>query len=522
MPKVAVIIGAGPAGLTAAYELLTTTEYVPIIIEADKQVGGLSKTVDYKGNKMDIGGHRFFSKSKKVIDWWLHFMPLQQEPGQEKVKIYYHNKETEVSTIHATTRSTGLMLLRSRKSRILFRKNFLDYPLRLSLETIKNLGPAKFIHAGFSYALARLFPIRNEKNLAQFFTNRFGKELYVTFFKEYTEKVWGVSCEDIPAEWGKQRVKDLDIGKVLKHAFKTLLSKDKSLAQPDTSTSLIEQFLYPMQGPGQMWETVTNEILKLGGKLLLNNEVVAINYDNNKTIVSVTIKDLISTNQSIITGDVFFSTMPVRDLILTSNKIEIPGNIVTIAKGLQYRDFLIVGLLLNKLLLKDKDSKKMITDNWIYLQDFGIKAGRVQIFNNWSPFMTKDPDNAWIGVEYFCSHDEEFWQQSDKQVIAQAIEEMKQIGFINPADVKDAVVVKVLKAYPSYIGTYNRFDEIRMFLDTIRNLYCIGRNGMHKYNNSDHSMLTAMEAVINLKNKDVTRNEIWAVNTEEYYHEERK
>ena len=519
--KIAVIIGAGPAGLTAAYELLGTAGYKPIVVERDKQVGGISKTVDYKGNKIDIGGHRFFSKSERVINWWLSFLPLKADVSQKKINLRYHNKETQVQNKNPSSGDEKIMLLRQRKSRILFRKKFFDYPLRINKHTIKSLGIVKLGRSGISYIYARIFPLAEEKNLAQFFRNRFGKELYQTFFKDYTEKVWGVKCEDIPAEWGRQRVKDLNISKVLKHAIRSFFVKDKSLNQQATSTSLIEQFMYPKYGPGQMWETVAAEIEKKGGKILLNSEVIKVQFNNTGSIKSVRVKNSVTGNETLIEGDVFFSTMPLKDFICHSEGINIPEQIKLIAAGLQYRDFLIVGLLLHKLLFTEKDTGKKITDNWIYLQDTGIKAGRVQLFNNWSPFMINDPDKIWIGVEFFCSEGEAFWQQSDEQIILQAVTEMKQIGLIDDKDVEDAVVLKVLKAYPSYYGTYNRFDEMRTFLDAIPNLYCIGRNGMHKYNNSDHSMLTAMEAVLHLQTGGLNKDSIWAVNTEEDYHEEK-
>jgi len=518
--KIAVIIGAGPAGLTAAYELLTTTEYKPVIIEADKQAGGLSKTVDYKGNKIDIGGHRFFSKSQRVLEWWLKFLPLNDESVNKTITIQYQNKESQISNAGHLQHEDKVMLLRPRKSRILFQRKFFDYPLKLNLKTFQNLGVVKLFRAGLSYCYARLFPYKEEKDLAQFFRNRFGKELYLTFFKDYTEKVWGVPCENIPAEWGRQRIKDLSITKVFANAFRSFFVKDTSLTQQDKSTSLIEQFLYPKYGPGQMWETVAEEVIRLGGKILYNKDVTGIHFNDAGAIEFLETTDVLNNSKEIIKGDVFFSSMPIRTLVKGSQNIKIPESVITIASGLAYRDFLIVGLLLDKLLAEEKStSKKLITDNWIYLQDKGIKAGRLQIFNNWSPFMANDPNKTWMGVEFFCSEEESFWQQSDEQIIQHAIKEMNSIGLIEYKDVQDAVVLKVLKAYPSYYGYYSQFSEVKSWLNSISNLYCIGRNGMHKYNNSDHSMLTAMEAVLHLKNGG-NKNTIWDINTEEDYHEE--
>ncbi len=517
--KTAIIIGAGPAGLTAAYELLTTTDYIPIVIEADAQVGGLSKTVDYKGNKIDIGGHRFFSKSQRVLDWWLHFLPLQLSNENTNLHIQYQNKETTLQPHDIVNDTEQVMLLRPRKSRILFNKNFFGYPLKLNADTIKKLGFFKLLKAGISYVYAKIFPVKEEKNLAQFFRNRFGNELYQTFFKDYTEKVWGVPCEAIPAEWGKQRIKDLNVSKVFVNAVKSIFIKNKSLTQQGTSTSLIEQFLYPKYGPGQMWETVAGAITKMGGTVILNTKVQDINFNESGLIQSVVTKNIETGAVKTIEGAIFFSTMPVKEFILHSKGINFSAATAETAAQLQYRDFLIVGLLVNKFLLTG-DKEKTITDNWIYLQDKGIKAGRLQIFNNWSPGMVQHPDKIWMGVEFFCNETEAFWQQTNEQIIAQAIKEMQQIGLIDAADVQDAVVLKVPKAYPSYYGAYENFEVIKKELISIPNLYCIGRNGMHKYNNSDHSMLTAMEAVAHLKNGG-DKNAIWDINTEEDYHEEK-
>jgi protoporphyrinogen oxidase len=513
--KIAIIIGAGPAGLTAAYELLKQTDYIPIVIEADSQVGGLSKTVDYKGNKIDIGGHRFFSKSQRVLDWWLQFLPLQLNKDNEYPEINYQNKQTTFTNHSIVHDPEKVMLLRPRKSRILFSKQFFGYPLKLNADTIKKLGIFKLFKAGVSYVYAKIFPLKEEKNLAQFFRNRFGKELYVTFFKDYTEKVWGVACEDMPAEWGKQRIKDLNVGKVLSNAIKSIFVTNKTLLQQGTSTSLIEQFLYPKYGPGQMWEKVADEIIKLGGTIQLNTKVEQINFAES-FIQSVQTINSITKQSSTIETEVIFSTMPVRELIACSKGIEFADAVKTTASNLQYRDFLIVGLLVSKLSLKEKN----ITDNWIYLQDKGIKAGRLQLFNNWSPGMVQNPDKIWMGVEFFCNDTEAFWLQSDEQIIKQAIKEMEQTGLLNVADVEDGMVLRVPKAYPSYYGAYNNFETVKNALMSIPNLHCIGRNGMHKYNNSDHSMLTAMEAVNHLKNGG-DKNIIWDINTDEDYHEEK-
>ncbi len=319
----AIIIGAGPAGLTAAYELLTKTEIIPIIIEQDSQAGGLSKTIDYRGNKIDIGGHRFFSKSEKVVNWWLHFLPLA--PGSEnEIQIRYHGSSASFN-VNATLpeNDDDVMMLRPRKSRIYFQHKFFDYPLQVNWKTLKNLGFLKTLHIGCSYFYAKLFPVKDEQNLAQFYQNRFGKELYQTFFKDYTEKVWGVPCDKLPATWGQQRVKDLNIGKVLNHAFKSIFTTNKTIQQKGTSTSLIEQFMYPKYGPGQMWEAVAKEIEKAGGKLRYNTTVTKLNGNENDRITSVELTDNLTGQKEICSGDYFFSTMPVKELVANTHQLAI-------------------------------------------------------------------------------------------------------------------------------------------------------------------------------------------------------
>ncbi|MBE7171307.1 MAG: NAD(P)/FAD-dependent oxidoreductase [Williamsia sp.] len=518
--KKAIIIGAGPAGLTAAYELLTKTDIVPIVIEADTQVGGLSKTVDYHGNKIDIGGHRFFSKSDKVIAWWLQFLPLQPGFEAEQLHIQYQNK----TAVHPFVRTAPanpdeVMLVRKRKSRIYYHRKLFDYPLRLSFHLLQQLGLLKSTRICLSYLYAKLFPLKPEETLEQFFINRFGRELYKTFFKEYTEKVWCVPCNQIPASWGKQRVKNLDITRLIGHAIRSIFVRDTSIDQKDTSTSLIEQFLYPPFGPGQMWEKVAAEIVKKGGQLLLQTAVTGIQGDNGHRIVSVDTMDLrtgVKTNQE---ADYFFSTMPVKELIDTSRDLPVPDEIKKIAGALQYRDFLIVGILTDDLLLKEKDGTQ-VSDNWIYIQDSNLKAGRLQLFHNWSPGMIAEPASKWIGVEYFCNETEPFWQLPDKEIAAVAVREMESISVLKSSSVKDTLVVRVKKAYPSYYGAYQDFSRVQDYLNTIENLYPVGRNGMHRYNNSDHSMLTAMAAVENILSGNKDKTNIWEINTEEEYHEE--
>ncbi|MCW3119535.1 MAG: UDP-galactopyranose mutase [Chitinophagaceae bacterium] len=520
--KTAVIIGAGPAGLTAAYELLTKTDIIPVIIENDNQVGGLSKTINYKGNKIDIGGHRFFSKSKKVIDWWLHFLPLDPTWHENKINLRYQNKNAGYAPEKkGPAIDDKLMLVRKRKSRIFYNRKFFDYPLRLSGNTISNLGLIRMCHIGFSYLYAKLFPEKPEHSLEHYFKNHFGNELYQTFFKDYTEKVWGVPCNKLPASWGQQRVKDLNISKVIIHAVKSLFTGNKSIDQSGTDTSLIEQFLYPQYGPGQMWETVAEEIIKLGGTIFLNTRVSSLYGDGKDKIVSLETKNNETGEIKNIKGDYFFSTIPVKELVANCHQLPIPDPVRQVASSLEYRDFLIVGLLASGLSLKDKNNTP-VTDNWIYIQDKNVKAGRLQFFHNWSPFMVNHPGDSWIGVEYFCNATDSFWQLEDPSIISLVIKEMETLGILNASLVKDALVVRVQKAYPSYFGGYENFEIVRRYVDTIENLFLIGRNGMHRYNNSDHSMLTAMAAVDNIIAGNTNKTNIWDINTEEEYHEENK
>ncbi|RYY12603.1 MAG: hypothetical protein EOO04_33350, partial [Chitinophagaceae bacterium] len=353
----------------------------------------------------------------------------------------------------------------------------------------------------------------------QAWINRFGNELYSTFFKDYTEKVWGVPCHKIPASWGQQRVKDLNISRMVLQAFKSVFNSNRTIDQKGTSTSLIEQFLYPKFGPGQMWETVADKIKELGGEIYLNTAVTGINGDHDKTIVSAAITDLKSGETTVHEADYFFSTMPVKEFFEVTNNLVVPQDVLHTALTLEYRDFLIVGVLAEKLIVKDKNGDE-ITDNWIYIQDKNIKAGRLQFFHNWSPFMISEPGDKWIGVEYFCNETDEFWKLPDAELADFAIKEIESIGIISAHDVTDTTVIRVKKAYPSYYGSYNNFSIVQEYLNTIENFFPIGRNGMHRYNNSDHSMLTAMAAVENIITGQKDKTNIWEINTGDEYHED--
>jgi len=522
--KKAIIIGAGPAGLTAAFELLMRTDIKPIILEKSQYIGGISKTVNYKGNRIDIGGHRFFSKSDRVMDWWMKVMPIAGAPDQAFI-ISYQNKSREVDPkkhVSENKNPDNVMLIRERLSRIYYMKQFFDYPVTLSGDTIKKLGIPKMMKIGMSYMWSRLFQIKNEKSLEDFFINRFGRELYETFFKDYTEKVWGTACRDISAEWGAQRIKKLTIGKAIAHAIKSQFkSKDKKdLSQKDTETSLIEQFLYPKLGPGQLWEEVARMVQEMGGEIHHHMNVKGIDHNANN-ITSISVTNTQTGQSQTLEGDYFFSTMPIKELIAGFSPAA-PAPVAEIANGLLYRDFITVGLLLKQLKVKDeKQANKLIKDNWIYIQEREVRIGRLQIFNNWSPYMVANPDHVWIGLEYFCNVGDKLWSKPDEEFMKFAIDELAQIGIINKEDVIDSTILREEKTYPAYFGTYNRFDEVKDYINQFENLFLVGRNGMHKYNNSDHSMLTAMTAVDNIIAGKKDKENIWLINTEQEYHEKK-
>jgi len=520
--KKAVIIGAGPGGLTAAYELLSRSSVLPIIFEQTDYIGGISRTASFKGNKIDIGGHRFFSKSDRVMEWWLNILPLQKTNIGE-AKITYQNKSRHLRTSldkGADPETVDrVMLLRDRKSRIYFNSKFFDYPISLSASTLKKLGFKKILKIGITYSKAALFPSKNPKNLEEFYINKFGTELYETFFKSYTEKVWGKTCLEISPEWGSQRVKGLSVATAGWHFIKKNFLP-KAFTNGKVETSLIEQFLYPKLGPGQLWEEVAKDISAKGAEVQVEHEIVKINASDN-CITSLVVLDKKSGLEKTIEGDYFFSTMPVKDLIARLDSDDTPPEVSFTSGKLEYRDFITVGLLLKKMIVSEPDGSP-IKDNWIYIQEPGVSLGRVQIFNNWSPYLVKDPATIWVGLEYFCTEGDALWNLNDEEMINLGILEMEKIGMIHTADVIDATVIRMKKTYPGYFGEYKNFDKVREYIDKFENLFLIGRNGMHKYNNQDHSMLTAMTAVDNIISGRTDKANIWDINTEQEYHEESK
>lgn len=490
-----IVVGAGPAGLTAALELCRRSDMEVVVIERDEQVGGISRTVRYKGNSMDLGGHRYFSKSETVTAWWRELLPVAEGAGD------------------ADGRKEEVMLVRNRLSRIYFLRRFFDYPISLSWQTLRNLGLWRLMRIAASYTRVRLFPIREERSLEDFYINRFGRELYETFFRDYTEKVWGVKCSDISPEWGSQRVKGLSIGAALAHIARRIV---RSSDPKKVETSLIDHFLYPKFGAGQIWEVAARRITETGGRIMTGSRVTSVHAADGR-ITGVTAVDRTGREQRI-DGDWLISTMPVRELVAAMT-CPVPERVREVASGLVYRDFMTVGLLLRRMKLTQPDGKAYPPDTWIYIQERDVKAGRIQIFNNWSPWMVREDGTVWIGVEYFVDEGDDYWTMTDGAFIEMAASEMEHIGMIDRSDLLDAVVVRVPKAYPAYFGTYGRMEEVRRWADGIENLCLVGRNGMHRYNNIDHSMLTAMAAVDNILSGRTDKSNIWQVNTEEEYHE---
>lgn len=533
--KRAIIIGAGPAGLTAAYELLDRTDIKPVVFEMSHEIGGISRTVNHRGNRIDIGGHRFFSKSARVMNWWINILPLQGAPSRDdralgrEVMLATQSRRRPLRAREAVTTPAPdpdavdtVMLSRSRLSRIFYLRRFFSYPITLSMRTVTNLGLVRMFRIGVSYAWTRLTPIKVERSLEDFFINRFGRELYATFFRDYTEKVWGVPCHVIRPEWGAQRIKGLSVTKAILHALAGLGGRRRSLRQEGVETSLIEQFMYPKYGPGQLWEEVARQVTDAGGEIHLGHRCVGLRVGHDR-VDAVLFRDDSTGKITAREGDLVFSTMPVQELI-AGIQGEVPRNVREVAEGLCYRDFITVGLLLDKLLIRNETSQPtvndLVPDNWIYIQERDVRLGRLQVFNNWSPYMVADPGKVWVGLEYFCNQGDDLWNMDDAAFASFAQAELEKIGIIDRADVHDHVVIRVPKTYPAYFGTYDRFQEIREYTDKLENLWLVGRNGMHRYNNQDHSMLTAMMAVDAICRGHSDKAAIWEVNVEEEYHEE--
>ncbi|MDE6276654.1 MAG: NAD(P)/FAD-dependent oxidoreductase [Muribaculaceae bacterium] len=520
--KTVIIAGGGPAGLTLAWELASRSDAVrPLLFEASDMLGGISRTVPYKGNRIDIGGHRFFSRSQRVRKLWDKIMPIQHAPALDELLLGASPATTDVPAEANPELASEVMLRRRRVSRIYYRRRFFDYPVSLSLRTLRAMGPWGTIASGFGYLTSRFRP-RPETNLENFYINRFGAPLYHMFFEDYTEKVWGLHPSALGAEWGAQRVKGLSVRTVLADMFaRAFRRRDPATVQ----TSLIGEFIYPRLGPGQFWETLAREASARGAEIALSTPVRKVHIGPDRRVCAVSVHDP-SAQGGLrrIPCDAFASSLPLGQLVRALDGIDIPHAVAEVADGLPYRDFITVGLLIPELKIKNKTALRTfasrIPDTWIYVQDRGVRLGRIQVFNNWSPYMVADFRNTvWIGLEYFCTEGDEFWQMDDSSFIRFAASELEKIGIIDAADVIDSIRIRVPKAYPSYFGTYSRLHELREFLAGIPNLYCIGRNGQHRYNNMDHSMLTAMVAADCILDPSLDPSVVWDVNTTDSYHE---
>ncbi|WP_462360777.1 NAD(P)/FAD-dependent oxidoreductase [Paraprevotella clara] len=521
--KTAIIIGAGPAGLTAGIELLRQTDIIPILLEEKDCVGGLSRTVFYHGNRMDIGGHRFFSKDPDIMKWWTTLLPLQGSPAQDD--LLTPCMKTFVPGGPDPEKEDRTMLLRRRISRIFYLKKFFDYPVTFNAKTILNLGLGRTVRAAIGYLRATLSK-RPELSLQDFYINRFGRPLYKMFFEHYTEKVWGVHPSVLGADWGAQRVNGLSIKALLKNMLVRKKRTPGDIRQKDTEKSLIENFLYPKFGPGQLWETAAQEIERdEKGTILLKHRLVRIHYEGGliRSVTAATPDGHVD-----IPCDYVLSSMPVKDLVSTFTGITVPPEVFSVATSLPYRDFITVGILVDRLKIRHNGQPptfgNRIPDTWIYIQERDVRIGRLQVFNNWSPYLVEDYRNCiWLGLEYFCNENDELWNKTDRDFISMAIGELVHIGILeDETHVKDSTIVREKKAYPAYHGSYRRLKEVTAWLDRIPNLYCIGRNGQHRYNNMDHSMLTAMEAVAHIRDGKTDKQDIWNINTEQEYHERKK
>jgi protoporphyrinogen oxidase len=466
-----VTIGGGPAGLTAAYELVKHGEPVTVLEASPDRVGGLARTDRYKGFAFDIGGHRFFSKSREIEDLWTEIL------GNE-------------------------MLERGRLSRIYYRGKFFDYPLK-AMNVLVNLGPVSVMLSLASYAYAKIRPIPNARSFEDWTINAFGRRLYRTFFKTYTEKVWGISCSEISADWAAQRIKGLSMFSLIKA---TLLPKRRKPRDKVIKT-LIDAFRYPKFGPGQMWETVARLIAERGAEVILGTEVRRIVRGAGGVQEVIAVRN---GREESFSGTHFLSSMPIRELIAGLSP-EAPPAVLEAARQLKYRDFLTVALIV--------DQADTFPDNWIYIHDPNVRLGRIQNFKNWSPFMVPDARLTCLGLEYFCNEGDDLWGRSDADLVKLGREELGRIGLLDPARVTDGCVVRMKKAYPVYDDRYaEHVAVIRRFLESeTPNLQLIGRNGMHKYNNQDHAMMTGLLAARNILGGHF---DVWKVNSDAEYHEE--
>ena len=509
--KKIVIIGAGPAGLTAAYELLSSRKDIDVtLLESGSIPGGISATVQCCGCRMYLGGHRLFSKDERIMNWWKNIMPVQSKPACDD-KLLCRKKPYAKGTADPE-KSDSVLLIRDRVSHIYYKNKFYDYPVELSAKMLHDLSlplTAKVLCSYLRSCVKKL----PETNLENFYINRFGRELYKMFFEGYTQKLWGKHPRDISAQWGAQRVKGLSLTAVMKDTLHKLIGSKKS---SNTETSLIEQFWYPKLGAGQMWQTVADKVTAMGGHILYDRKVTGIKTHGGR-IVSVTC------GSETFTADECISSMPISEL---AQAMGAPDDIRSVADSLPYRDLVIVGLLVKDLRLRNTSKKRTVRgtvpDCWIYVQDKRVKLGRLQVFNNWSPYIVSEPfEKLWLGAEYFCSSGDGISEMTDKQLAALAAKELRKIGILGNSPVLDFHAERVSKAYPAYFGAYDRFGTVRNYLDRFDNLWCVGRNGQHRYNNMDHSMMTAIEAAKAITSGIRDKNPVWSVNTDKAYHEKK-
>jgi protoporphyrinogen oxidase len=474
-PNKAIIIGAGPAGLTAAYELAKRGQHL-VVLESDPEyVGGISRTVSYHGYRFDIGGHRFFSKSREVEDLWTEILGPN-------------------------------MLQCPRSSKICYRGAFYAYPLK-PFDALSKLGLIESMLCVLSFLYARINPTKDPRSFEDWVVNQFGRRLFRIFFKTYTEKVWGMSCTEISADWAAQRIKGLSLGSAIKNA---LLPKKQPKNHGKAVKTLIDTFRYPRLGPGMMWETCAKKVRSMGGEVLLGRTVAGCKYDEETRTWSVSAKTTDGRTEEYC-GEHVISSMPIRQLVAQIEP-RLPETALRSAQSLRYRDFLTVGLILRE--------RNRFQDNWIYIHDPNVKVGRVQNYKSWSPEMVPDANHCCYGLEYFCFEGDGLWTTPDEDLLALAANELEQVQLAVAADVVDGCVIRQPKAYPVYDDDYKlHVDAIRQALDThCPNLHLVGRNGMHKYNNQDHAMMTALLAARNVL-ADEKKYDVWAVNEDGEYHE---
>ena len=504
--KTAIVIGAGPAGLTAAWEIRRKSrEWNVVVLEESPFIGGISRTAVCGDCRIDIGGHRFFSKSKEVNDLWAELMPIQGSPSRDDILL---GRPCNVEKGGPDPeKEENVMLRRRRVSRIYYLRHFFDYPISIKPATFMAMGLVRTWKAGLSYLYSAFFK-RPEKSLEDFYINRFGRVLYSMFFEDYTEKLWGVHPSKIDPSWGAQRVKGLSLWKAILNIFIPKGGKRE--------TSLIDEFIYPKRGPGQLWEALADSLRNDGVEVRTNAKAVGLE------LAGGSVSAVLLADGSRMTCDAVFSSMPVKDLVAAMPST--PDDVAKAASELPYRDFITVGLLVDRLAIENRTKFKtvndIVPDTWIYVQERDVRMGRIQIFNNWSPYMVDDvAKHVWIGLEYFCSEGDRMWTMTDSEFIDMATKELRQIGVLAADEpVRKSVRIKVKKAYPAYFGSYEQFGKVREWLDGFSNLYCIGRNGQHRYNNMDHSMLCGIEAVRALLD-ETDKAAVWNVNTEEEYHE---